>query len=194
MDQPETDADAKLAHGAPRAGEVVASWRDAGPKLWYAKDDAFDARLRARFGARVEEAESGGLDHWAGVPEGALALILLLDQLPRNLYRGTPRMFATDAAAKAQADAAIAAGFDAHFARDLRQFFYLPYMHSEDLADQERSVALYKALGNAENLRYAEIHAEPIRRFGRFPHRNSILGRETTAEEQAYLDDGGFKG
>ncbi len=183
-----------LAHGQPRGGEIVAFWREAGPDRWFAKSDAFDETLRTRFGPRVNEAEAGALDGWATVPEGALGLVLLLDQMPRNLFRGTPRMFATDPAAKAQADAAIEARFDRHFARDMRAFFYMPYMHSEELADQERSVALFRDLGNENSLNYAEIHAEPIRRFGRFPHRNPILGRQTTPDEQAYLDEGGFSG
>ncbi len=183
-----------LAHGQPRAGEVVAFWREAGPARWFAKSDTFDETLRARFGARVDEARTGALDGWATVPEGALALILLLDQMPRNLFRGTPRMFAADPAARAQADAAIEARFDRHFARDMRAFFYMPFMHSEALADQERSVALFRDLGNETSLHYAEIHAEPIRRFGHFPHRNAILGRQTTPQEQAYLDGGGFSG
>lgn len=183
-----------LAHGAPRAGEIVAFWRAAGPKRWFAKSDAFDEALRARFGRRVEEAAAGTLDHWRNVPEGALARILLLDQLPRNLYRETPAMFAADPMAREAADAAIAAGHDKAFARDLRTFFYLPFMHSEDMADQERSLALYEALGDADSLKFAEVHADAIRRFGRFPHRNAILGRDTTPEEQAYLDAGGFSG
>ena len=189
------DADThELAHGLPRAGEIVAFWRAAGPARWFAKSDAFDARLRARFVGRVEEAASGALDHWAHTPEGALARILLLDQLPRNLHRDTPRMFETDAMARQAADAALAAGHDRAFAHDLRQFFYLPFMHSEDMADQERALALYEALGDEDALKFARVHADAIRRFGRFPHRNPVLGRATTPEEQAYLDEGGFGG
>ena len=188
------DDTSKLAHGAPRAGEIVAFWRAAGPERWFAKSDAFDARLRARFAGRVEEAQAGALDTWAEVPEGALARILLLDQLPRNLFRDTPRMFAADPMAREAADAAIAAGHDKTFARDLRQFFYLPFMHSEELADQERALALYEALGDEDTLKFARIHADAVRRFGRFPHRNANLGRATTQDEQAYLDAGGFGG
>ena len=184
----------KLAHGAPRAGEIVAFWRAAGPARWFARSDAFDARLRARFSGRVEEAASGRLDHWADTPEGALARILLLDQLPRNLHRDMPRMFETDVVARQAANAALAAGHDKAFARDLRQFFYLPFMHSEDMADQERALALYEALGDEDALKFAHVHVDAIRRFGRYPHRNAILGRATTPEEQAYLDEGGFSG
>ena len=189
-----TDDTHDLAHGAPRAGEIVAFWRAAGPARWFAKSDAFDARLRARFAGRVEEARSGALDRWATVPEGALARILLLDQLPRNLYRNTPRMFETDAMARDAADAALEAGHDKAFARDLRQFFYLPFMHSEEMVDQDRALALYEALGDEDTLKFARIHADAIRRFGRFPHRNAILDRPTTPEEQTYLDGGGFGG
>lgn len=183
-----------LAHGAPRAAEIIAFWRDAGPKRWFAKSDAFDDLIRRRFAARVEAAREGALDDWTATPDGALGLVILLDQFPRNLYRDTPSMFASDAKARDVADAAIEAGFDQAFARDMRQFLYLPFMHSEETADQRRALALYEALGQEESLRFARIHAEAIERFGRFPHRNAILGRETTAEERAYLDEGGFAG
>ena len=175
------------------AAAVVAFWRAAGPRLWLAKDAAFDWRFRERFLSLHEAAAQGALDHWRSQAEGALALVLLLDQFPRNAFRGTPRMFASDAMARAAADAAIDSGHDRAFTADLRVFFYLPFGHSEDLADQERSVALHRKLGEAD-MWEAEGHREIIKRFGRFPHRNPILGRAMTPEEQAYLDQGGFAG
>ena len=177
--------------------EVIQFWRDAGPKRWFAKDDAFDADIRRRFLPAVEAAQTGRLDGWGQTADGALALMLLLDQFPRNLFRGSPQAFAGDATARERADAAIAAGFDRAVAPELRPFFYLPFMHSETLADQERSLELYRTLhaeGGTDNRAFAEDHHAIIARFGRFPHRNAVLGRAATPEEQAFLDDGGFKG
>ncbi len=175
------------------APEVVAFWREAGPDRWFAKDDAFDRRFRTRGLALHEAAARGDLDSWAAQPDGALALVLLLDQFPRNSFRGTARMFATDAAACTIAAAAIEAGHDRAVDPDLRVFFYLPFEHSEDLADQDRSVALAEPL--SEDYRtYALLHRDIIVRFGRFPHRNAVLGRTTTPEEQRFLDAGGFAG
>ena len=119
---------------------------------------------------------------------------MLLDQFPRNMFRGSARSFATDRQALAIAKASIARGFDQAMPMPQRQFFYLPLMHSEERADQERCVTLYRALGDADLLKWAELHADIIRRFGRFPHRNALLGRSTTPEEQAFLDEGGFAG
>jgi uncharacterized protein (DUF924 family) len=177
--------------------EVIQFWRDAGAARWFAKDDAFDAEIRRRFLPLVEAAQAGGLDDWGQSADGALALMLLLDQFPRNLFRGSPQAFAGDASACKLADAAIAQGFDREVAPDFRPFFYLPFMHSEALADQERSLELYRILhseGGTDNRAFAEDHHAIIARFGRFPHRNAVLGRSTTPEEQAFLDDGGFKG
>jgi uncharacterized protein (DUF924 family) len=173
--------------------DIVAFWSEAGPDLWFAKDDGFDRRFRELFLQAHESAARGDLDHWQRTPGGALALILLLDQFPRNVFRGTRRMYVSDAAALRLAEAAIAAGHDRHFDADLRLFFYLPFAHSELLADQERCVALCVALGG-ESLAHAEGHRDIIRRFGRFPHRNPILGREMSEEERRFLDDGGFGG
>lgn len=173
--------------------DVVAFWREAGPVRWFTKDAAFDQEFKTRSLALYEAAAQGDLDAWGATPEGALALMILLDQFPRNAFRDTPRMFATDDKARALADAAIEAGHDRAVAENLRVFFYLPFEHSENLSDQERAVALITPLGG-EVLKYAEIHRDVIRRFGRFPHRNVILGRETTREEQRFLDDGGFAG
>lgn len=173
--------------------DVIAFWSEAGPDLWFAKDEGFDRRFGESFLQAHESAARGELDHWQRTPGGALALILLLDQFPRNVFRGTGRMYATDAAALRVAEAAIAAGHDGHFDADLRLFFYLPFAHSESLPDQERSVALCGALGG-EGLAHAVGHRDIIRRFGRFPHRNQILGRAMSEEERRFLDEGGFGG
>ena len=177
-----------------RPEDLLAFWQAAGQKKWFTKDDAFDADIQARFLPTHEAAARGGLTHWEDGPASALALVIALDQLPRNLFRGDPRTYATDADALAVADRALARGFDQKVAAELRTFFYLPFMHSETLADQERCVALYRATGDAYSLEYAKDHADTIRRFGRFPHRNAMLGRVTTPEEQAFLDGGGFAG
>ena len=177
----------------PTASDVLAFWREAGPTRWFRKDEAFDSAFRTRFEAAHEAAATGALDSWTADAEGALALLLLLDQFPRNAYRGTARMFATDAAAVRVADAAVASGFDQAVDTALRPFFYMPFMHSEALADQQRCVALCSPLGN-DTLRFARIHLDAIARFGRFPHRNALLGRDTTPDEQRYLDEGGFAG
>jgi len=178
----------------PSAADVVAFWRDAGPKRWFEKDFAFDEEIRRRFYDLHEAAADGKLSAWERSAEGALALLLLLDQFPRNMFRNDARAFATDPMARAVAAGALVRGFDAKVAPELRSFFYLPFEHSEDLADQERGIAFYKAAGDAENLKWAELHADIIRRFGRFPHRNAVLGRNTTPEERAFLDGGGFAG
>jgi uncharacterized protein (DUF924 family) len=173
--------------------DVIAFWCEAGPSLWFAKDDAFDRRFRDTFMEAHDAACRGELDFWQQTPGGALALILLLDQYPRNAFRGTVRMYGSDAKARQTADAAIASGHDRHIDADLRLFFYLPFAHSEQLADQERSVALCRELGE-ENLAHAQGHHGIVKRFGRFPHRNPILGRVMTAEEQRFLDEGGYRG
>ena len=174
--------------------EVVTFWREAGPERWFDKDDAFDAEIRRRFLGLHEEAAAGKLGQWEQSAEGALALLILLDQFPRNMFRGQARAFATDPLARAVAAGAIVRGFDARAPEGMRSFFYLPFEHSESLADQDKSVAFFTAIGDAENLKWAELHRDIIRRFGRFPHRNAALGRATTPEEQKFLDDGGFKG
>jgi len=175
------------------ARALIDFWRAAGPALWFAKDAAFDQTFRERFAQAHARAARGELSAWAGTPDGALALVLLLDQYPRNAFRGTPRMYATDAAARALATRAVQAGFDQQVEPDLQLFVILPFGHSEALADQERSVELSRRLG-ARNLEHAEHHRDIVRRFGRFPHRNAILGRTSTDAERAYLDNGGYQG
>jgi uncharacterized protein (DUF924 family) len=172
-------------------GDVVNFWREAGPNRWFTKNDAFDDEFRQRFLLAHEEAAAGRLDAWLSEADGALGLVILLDQFPRNCFRASPRMYATDSLARSYAERAIAAGFDDQVDRALRLFFYLPFEHSESLADQDRSLALHERIGFAE---YAKHHRDIIQRFGRFPHRNAILGRESTPEEQAFLSAGGFAG
>jgi uncharacterized protein (DUF924 family) len=174
--------------------DVLAFWRAAGPDKWFDGGAAFDTEVRARFLVDYELAAAGELASWEKHAEGALALTIALDQFPRNMFRGTARAFATDAMARAVADRAIANRFDRSIALPERRFFYLPFMHSEDLADQERCIALCKAAGDDEGLAYAQTHADIIRQFKRFPHRNAALGRTMTAAEQKFLDDGGFAG
>lgn len=176
----------------PTAADVITFWREAGPERWFKKDFAFDQAILERFLATHEAAADGKLTAWERSAEGALALLILLDQFPRNMFRGDARTFATDPLARAVAAGALVRGFDGQFEPQMRSFFYLPFEHSEDLADQDRSVAFYRAMGDADLLKWAELHADIIRRFGRFPHRNQILGRSTTPEEQAFLDSGGF--
>lgn len=176
----------------PTPEDIVRFWRDAGPQRWFKKDAAFDAEFKARFEAAHHAAATGALDGWSASAEGALALLVLLDQLPRNAWRGSGHMFATDGKALAVARGAIEAGFDQQVDATLRAFVYMPFMHSESLADQERCVALCADL--PDNLRFAILHRDIVQRFGRFPHRNAALGRTTTPEEQRFLDEGGFAG
>ena len=174
--------------------DVLAFWRAAGEQKWFGKNDAFDAEIKSRFLPTYEAAAKGALADWEATPEGALALTIVLDQFPRNMFRRDARAFAADAAARAVADRALARGFDRQVPEDQRLFFYLPFEHSEAMADQDRCCALIKALGNPDLLHWAELHADIIRRFGRFPHRNAVLGRTTTPAEKAYLDADGFAG
>jgi uncharacterized protein (DUF924 family) len=187
-----TPASVRLAP-AQRALEVVEFWEKAGPALWFAKDADFDKRFRERFMADHEAAARGELMHWQSTAEGAFALVILLDQFPRNAFRGTARMYDTDAMARKVANTAFAAGYDRLMPVPLQKFFVLPLAHSEDLADQERAVALARRI-SADDLAHAEHHRDIVRRFGRFPHRNEILHRESTREEVAYLENGGYQG
>lgn len=174
--------------------DVLAFWRDAGPEKWFNKNAEFDAQIVERFMPAYEAATAGKLAAWEAVPESALALTIVLDQFPRNMFRNSPRAWAADPVARGVANRALDRGFDAMVPPRERSFFYLPLMHSETLADQERCVALYQATGEPNGIKYAEIHRDIIATFGRFPHRNPQLGRKTTPEEQAFLDGGGFAG
>lgn len=178
--------------------DVIGFWSHAGPAKWFRKDWRFDQAIRLRFEPVHFAAARGEYDAWMATAEGCLALLILLDQFPRNLWRGSPHAFASDAMARRIARHAVQSDFDQELGPELRPFFYLPFEHSEDSADQALSVSLCEALrdvtGDDRTLEYAVIHRDIIARFGRFPHRNHAMGRETTPEEQTFLDEGGFAG
>lgn len=171
---------------------VVAFWKEAGAAKWYTKDESFDIEFRETWRAGHWAAARGDLDDWMETPEGALALMILLDQYPRNSFRGTGHQFATDGLALSLARQGIARGYPQAFAPELRQFLLMPLMHSESLADQDALLPLVADM--PETLKFAHIHRDIIVQFGRFPHRNRCLGRETTEAERAFLDGGGFGG
>jgi uncharacterized protein (DUF924 family) len=177
---------------------VIAFWRDAGPKCWFAADAAFDAAIRDRFADLHTQAAAGQLSGWEADAQGALALILVADQFSRNLYRHSALAFATDELARHVAERALARGFDLATEPSLRSFFYLPFEHHEDAASQARAVALFEKLaaetGHSDGLDWCRLHQDLITRFGRFPHRNATMGRLSTPEETAYLTQGGFAG
>ena len=156
-------------------------------KAWFAKDDAFDAEIRAEFLADYEAACAGDTVDWRSTPETCLALIILLDQFPRNMFRGNARAHAMDPMALAAARHALAKGFDKGYPTNGRLFFYLPFEHSENPSDQDESVVLFETLSRERSVEAAYRHREIITRFGRFPHRNTALGRATTPEEAAFL-------
>ena len=182
------------------APDILDFWFEGDPAIcrqerWFTRDDLFDAAIRARFALAVEAAQDGALDPWAATPEGALALVLVLDQFPRNIHRGTHLAFAGDAHARRIARAALAAAADADLTPVQRVFLYLPFEHAEEMADQDLSVRLFetlRGLGAVEStIPYAHRHREVIARFGRFPHRNAALGRASTPAEEAYLAEPG---
>lgn len=168
-------------------------WLDAGPEAWFRKDNAFDARFRERFLDLHFSAARRELDDWIEHAVGSFALMILLDQFPRNSFRGTGHMYATDPLARHFARKAVAAGHDQETDPAARLFFYLPFSHSENMEDQDFAVELNRADGG-DGLEHAIGHRDIVKRFGRFPHRNHLLARTTTAEEQAFLDEGGFAG
>jgi uncharacterized protein (DUF924 family) len=182
---------------AARAEEVVDFWfgREGEPgygefrEEWFRKDPEFDREIRDRFETLYEEAASGDLDCWREEPRSCLALVLILDQFPRNMFRGEARTYATDARALETAEYAVDRAFDRELPEFQRAFLYMPFMHSEDLERQRRSVELFGSLGGdgTGSAEYAVRHMEIIERFGRFPHRNQIIGRETTPEEARFL-------
>jgi uncharacterized protein (DUF924 family) len=175
--------------------EVLEFWlHDVGPKGWYAGGDEIDGLCRERFGDLWQAALDGGLDHWVDGTVGTLAYLILTDQFPRNIHRGTALSFATDARARAAARKAVDAGWDIAAPEPERQFFYMPFEHSEDPEDQALAVRLLgeRLASDPEMLLHARAHQEVIRRYGRFPPRNAALGRVSTPDEQAYLDQGGY--
>lgn len=181
----------------PRAESIITFWFGArdGPEFgrkrarWFKKDPIFDQTIRDDFMDLYQQAVDGGLDAWKETPDGALALLILLDQFPRNMFRNEARAFATDAMALKLAKEALEQGFHQRFHPSVRTFFFLPFEHSEDLVDQVRSIELFKEAGDREGLLWAVKHLEIIRRFGRFPHRNQALGRVDTPEEKAFLQE-----
>lgn len=179
------------------AQDVVNFWLSAGFEKWFQKDDAFDAEIKRRFGDAVEAAARGEFSHWCATPRGVLAVVILLDQFPRNLHRNSGEAFKYDPLARAAALAAIDAGHDMALPEGERSWFYMPLMHSEDIADQDLCVELVRERlpANAATLKFAQLHRDLIHRFGRFPHRNPLLGRTPTEAEEIYLSsDGAFSG
>lgn len=174
-------------------GDIVGFWRDSGPERWFGGDEAFDAECRTRFLEAHLLAARREFEHWMTEAESALALVLLLDQIPRNVFRRSGHAYATDGLARHYAARALTMGFDAQVDVALRAFFYLPFEHSEDMADQERALQLFERMGG-DSKRWAQLHYDIIHRFGRFPHRNAALGRESTTAERAFLAEGGFSG
>lgn len=175
--------------------DVLDFWFAAGKQKWFAKSDEFDAEITTRFKDAHEAARDGAYDAWGDTAEGMLALIILLDQFPRNMYRGSPDMFAADPKAVEMSKLALDRKIDVEVPQAARQFVYMPLMHSEDLEDQELCVKLFQGdPALQDNVAYAVDHRDIVARFGRFPHRNGILERATTPEEQQFLNDGGFAG
>lgn len=172
---------------------LVAFWRKAGRELWFAKDAAFDALFAESFIGLYELAAKGQLDHWTSTPRGSLALIILLDQFPRNAFRGQAKAYATDAHARRIATLATGWGQDLMIDLDLRVFVYMPFGHSESLADHVRGGELLEHMGSPYT-DHARKYRAVIEQFGRFPHRNPILGREPTGAEEEFLRNGGFSG
>jgi uncharacterized protein (DUF924 family) len=176
------------------AADVLDFWLSAGPEKWYVQDDAFDQEIRDNFGQTWRAANGSHLPDWASDADGALALIILLDQFPRNMFREDPRAFVTDEKALEISGKALAHGWDRDTAEPQRQFFYMPFMHSENLDHQDTCVELMDSrMETGNNALHARAHREIIRRFGRFPYRNNALGRDTTPEEQAFMDQGGYR-
>ncbi len=169
-------------------------WQLAGPARWFAKDAAFDGALAVRFGEALRQARLGAYDHWAETAEDAVGLIILLDQVSRNIHRGSPLAFAADAKALALAKASIGKGYHRMLPAPLARWLVMPFEHAEDLDAQQRGVALFATMGLHDTVHYAKVHRDIITRFGRFPHRNPVLGRVSTPEELAFLKAGGFAG
>ena len=168
--------------------EIIDFWfSEPVRQLWFKATPEFDAQLRDRFLQTWEQASRGQLDHWQNSPEGCVALVIVLDQFPLNMFRGEARSFSTEAQSREVARAAIGRGFDQRLAVEQRAFLYMPFMHSENLADQQLALELFDQEGLEGNYRFARHHHGIIERFGRFPHRNRILGRDSTAEELEYL-------
>jgi len=174
------------------AQTVLDFWIGAGQKAWFTRDEAFDQRCAAECGQLHARAAAREFEGWRDSAQGSLALVLLLDQFSRNMYRTDARAFAQDSHALEVASEALAKGYDLQVAPELKFFFFMPFMHSESILDQQRCVSMFHGLGGEQALNYAILHRDIIARFGRFPHRNPKVGRHMTPAEQAYLDSGGF--
>lgn len=179
-----------------KAADILSFWYDEAMRdAWFRSTPDIDQQIRDQFEAIWQQGRDGQLDHWQDTAEGALALIILFDQLPLNMFRGQPDSFATADKALDIAKSAIDNSFDKALTKAQHLFLYMPFMHSEDMADQLKAIALYEAADMPENLRFAHHHKAIVERFGRFPHRNAILGRESTAEELVWLESSeAFKG
>lgn len=179
-----------------KSEDVLSFWiEEAGQSAWYEASDELDETIRDRFLSTWEQAKTEELHRWPKDAKGALAYVVLLDQFPRNMFRGQARAFSTDKQALCAAKCAISKDWDMKIAEPQRQFFYLPLMHSESLSDQDRCIRLIKQRmpeTGESNLLHARAHREVIRRFGRFPYRNDALGRSSTAQEIAYMNSGGY--
>jgi uncharacterized protein (DUF924 family) len=176
------------------AKTIVDFWMLAGPERWFTRDAAFDGALAVRFGEALRQARLGAFDHWGETPEGALGLVILLDQVSRNIHRASPLAFAADAKALTLAKIWIGRGYHQMLPAPIALWLIMPFEHAEYLDAQHRCVALFETMGLHEMVHYAQIHLDIIARFGRFPHRNAVLGRRSTAAEIAFLQAGGFAG
>ena len=174
--------------------DIIAFWTRAGEERWFTRDAAFDGQLAVQFGQVLKEAREGGFDWWAEQPQNALALVIMLDQFPRNIHRGSPLMFAADAKALSVARLSIARGYHQAMPATAARWLIMPFEHAEDLDAQWRGVGLFQTMGLNDMVPWAELHRDIIVRFGRFPHRNAILGRRSTPAELAFLAQGGFQG
>jgi uncharacterized protein (DUF924 family) len=174
--------------------QVSDFWQQAGETRWFTKDAAFDGALKVRFGSALAEARVGAFDHWGETPEGALGLVILLDQVSRNVHRGSPLAFAGDQKALRLANQWIGQGFHQKLTPLGARWLIMPFEHAEDLDAQRRGVALFQAMGLGDMAHWAQVHLDIIAKFGRFPHRNVVLGRTSTAEEMVFLKAGGFAG
>lgn len=174
--------------------DVTSFWFQSGEQRWFTKDAVFDGQLKVRFGKAWEDARLGAFDQWGETPEGALGLVLLLDQVPRNIHRGSPLAFATDARALRLAKRSVGRGFLGKLTAPQAMWLLMPFEHAENIDDQWRCVSLFQTLGLNDMVHWAKVHLDIIAKFGRFPHRNPVLGRRSTPEELAFLKAGGFAG
>ncbi len=180
------------SHLPLEAEDILTFWAEAGEAKWWKRDEAFDTEIARRFSTIHEQAAQGQLENWCQTPNGALALIIVLDQFSRNLFRNSPKAFAQDAQCLVLVHALMAKGTDRKMRDDLAPFVYLPLMHSEKLSDQDLCIQEMQRLDLEEQVKFAKIHRDIIVKFGRFPHRNEVLGRDTTPQEAEFLANGGF--